>query len=98
MAEYRIQTMSNDYSVENQKYWDVTFSNLDEAIAAALEQHASLDSLTSNNEHNDLHTLISDDEDYQNLVWLFHEGKVYRGVEANVLGDMLAGTYHSNES
>lgn len=95
--EYRIQTMSSNYPVENQKYWYVTFTDLSRAIKAALEQHASFDSLTSNNEHNDLHTLISDDEDYQNLVWLFYEGKVYQGVEANVLGDMLAGTYHSND-
>jgi hypothetical protein len=86
MEKYRIQTMIGDCQVPGQPYWDKTFEHLTDAVAAALEQQTLF---ASNNPRH--YTFVTDDIDAMHVVWATFDGRIFQGVEAEVLCDGFLG-------
>lgn len=84
---YTIISFTGDFPVEKQPYWYHEYENKESAINHAVIQHFLL-----LKEHSELYTVVVDDPDGDNVLWIMYkDNEINDVVEATKLADSLRG-------
>jgi len=98
---YTVASYVGDYPLENQDWWAEGFTDLQEAIDAAREQHNKMSV-----KHADVYTMVLDYEQIEaggdDVLWLIHQDKIRIGEDAEAFANYLSsredddplGTWH----
>jgi hypothetical protein len=86
---YTVASYVGDHPLDNQDWWGEGFTDLQEAITAAQDQHQKIAVKFA-----DVYTMVLDYEAIEagedDVVWLIHQDKVRLGQDAEAFANYLA--------